>query len=199
MTCSRKQLRKSFVLVRMSFLRIASAGFLLVRLVLETHAAGVQFAGVNLAGAEFTEHRLPGAYGNDYIYPSTADVDYFLGKGMNLIRRPFRWERLQHSTNAPFNGARSQTAPPPRERTTLERPVVSGQGCFGGFASRFGDCAPGTEYVAGDGTEFVVVATFVSDAPVLAVLAKPPVTVLAPVPTPPTASSLASPKKPADA
>jgi endoglucanase len=83
--------------------KIAAIGFLLVWPVLATHAAGVQFTGVNLAGAEFTENRLPGAYGNDYIYPSTSDVDYFLGKGMNIIRLPFRWERLQHSTNAPLN------------------------------------------------------------------------------------------------
>jgi endoglucanase len=67
------------------------------------HAAGVQFAGVNLAGAEFTENALPGTHGQNYIYPSTQEIDYFLSKGMNTIRMPFRWERLQHATNAPFN------------------------------------------------------------------------------------------------
>ena len=49
--------------------------------------------GVNLSGAEFGEGR--GTYGKDYIYPSAATVDYFAGKGMNAVRLPFKWERLQ--------------------------------------------------------------------------------------------------------
>ena len=34
-----------------------------------------------------------------------AEVDYFRNKGMNIIRLPFRWERLQQTTNAAFNSA----------------------------------------------------------------------------------------------
>jgi endoglucanase len=56
----------------------------------------VQYAGVNLAGADFG-WALPGTYGVDYIYPTRAEVDYFAGKGMNTIRLPFMWERLQRS------------------------------------------------------------------------------------------------------
>jgi endoglucanase len=56
----------------------------------------VQYAGVNLAGADFG-WTLPGTYGVDYIYPTRAEVDYFAGKGMNTIRLPFMWERLQRS------------------------------------------------------------------------------------------------------
>lgn len=63
----------------------------------------VQYAGVNLAGAEFGEGNLPGTYNQTYTYPTRAEVDYFTSKGMNVFRLPFRWERLQHSTLASFN------------------------------------------------------------------------------------------------
>src|ERR1700736_1698073 len=39
--------------------------------------------GVNLAGADFGPvDRRPGVYGQDYFYPTHAEVDYFVGKGM---------------------------------------------------------------------------------------------------------------------
>lgn len=53
-------------------------------------------AGVSLAGAEFGTN-VPGSYGVDYTYPTTAEVDYFVGKGLGVFRVPFRWERLQPS------------------------------------------------------------------------------------------------------
>lgn len=59
--------------------------------------------GVNLAGAEFGPVAYPATYGRDYIYPNQDEVDYFLAKGMRLIRLPFTWERLQHSTQAEFD------------------------------------------------------------------------------------------------
>jgi endoglucanase len=65
--------------------------------------AQVQFAGVNLAGAEFGEGNLPGTYNQHYTYPTKAEVDYFTAKGMNVFRLPFRWERLQHETWAVLN------------------------------------------------------------------------------------------------
>jgi endoglucanase len=63
----------------------------------------VEYAGVNLAGAEFGDHTLPGNYNQHYTYPTKAEVDYFTGKGMNVFRLPFRWERLQHSAYANLN------------------------------------------------------------------------------------------------
>jgi endoglucanase len=66
--------------------------------------APLDFVGVNLAGAEFGEHaKLPGRFGTEYTYPNQDEVDYFAAKGMNLIRLPFRWERLQHSLNREFD------------------------------------------------------------------------------------------------
>lgn len=64
---------------------------------------GLAFAGVNLAGAEFG--KVPGTYATDYAYPAPANIDYFAQLGFNLIRVPFRWERLQPTLNSPFAAA----------------------------------------------------------------------------------------------
>ncbi len=61
--------------------------------------------GVNLAGAEFGESKLPGTYGVDYTYPTAAELDYYQSKGLTLIRLPFRWERLQRGLYGPLDGA----------------------------------------------------------------------------------------------
>jgi endoglucanase len=61
--------------------------------------------GVNLSGAEFAAERLPGVLGTDYAYPERADLAYFKSTGMNLIRLPFRWERVQHSLQGPLDTA----------------------------------------------------------------------------------------------
>jgi endoglucanase len=56
----------------------------------------VQYTGVNIAGGDFAAENLPGKYGFDYIYPEPDAIAYFSAKGMNIIRVPTRWERLQH-------------------------------------------------------------------------------------------------------
>ena len=61
--------------------------------------------GVNLAGAEFAAQKLPGVLGTDYAYPTRAELAYFKDSGMNLIRLPFRWERIQHSLKSPLDRA----------------------------------------------------------------------------------------------
>jgi endoglucanase len=66
-------------------------------------SADILYAGVNLSGAEFGQSHLPGTYGSDYIYPNSTEVDYYKSKGMNIIRLPFRWERLQHTNNVPLD------------------------------------------------------------------------------------------------
>jgi len=68
--------------------------------VVSCSAATIQYAGVNLFGAEFSPGNLPGTYGSTYVYPNQTEVDYFRSKGMNIFRLPFRWERLQRSANA---------------------------------------------------------------------------------------------------
>lgn len=60
------------------------------------------YTGVNLSGAEFGT-KLPGLFGVDYTYPTNSEVDYFIGKGMNTFRIPFRWERLQRTLDGPLD------------------------------------------------------------------------------------------------
>jgi len=52
------------------------------------------YRGVNLAGGEFGDV-LPGTENRDYKWPTTSEVDYYVGKGMNTFRIGFKWERLQ--------------------------------------------------------------------------------------------------------
>ncbi|GLU31924.1 glycoside hydrolase family 5 protein [Trinickia caryophylli] len=59
--------------------------------------------GVSLAGAEFAPGSLPGNYGSNYMYPTTESVTYYKSKGMNIVRLPFLWERLQPTLNEPFD------------------------------------------------------------------------------------------------
>jgi endoglucanase len=60
--------------------------------------------GVNLAGAEFGE-KMPGAFGEDYTYPTAGDLDYFKAKGLTLVRLPFKWERIQPVLGADLDQA----------------------------------------------------------------------------------------------
>ncbi|MBM7044244.1 MULTISPECIES: glycoside hydrolase family 5 protein [Rhizobium] len=69
-------------------------------------ASQLCYRGVNLSGAEYGER--DGAVNVNYTYPSEETVGYFAGKGMNVVRLPFRWERLQPVLGQPFNGAELQ-------------------------------------------------------------------------------------------
>jgi endoglucanase len=85
-----------------------SAVLLLAALVCSRTAtchALIRYTGVNLAGADFGDANLPGAYGQnaDYVYPNANEISYFVGKGMNTFRLPFRWERLQRTMNGAFD------------------------------------------------------------------------------------------------
>src|SRR5258706_6527116 len=76
----------SYQMMMKSYLLRLGLMFLGVATVVSNSAAAVQYAGVNLAGAEFgvVGHTFPGTYGTDYIYPNQTEVDYFKGKGMNI-------------------------------------------------------------------------------------------------------------------
>lgn len=58
-----------------------------------------RLTGVNLAGAEFNSKKNPGVPFKDYTYPSTAEMTYIAAQGANVIRLPFRWERIQYQLN----------------------------------------------------------------------------------------------------
>lgn len=64
-------------------------------------ASGVCFKGVNLSGAEYGDR--DGIEGQHFIYPSEETIAYFVGKGMNIARLPFSWERLQPTLNSPLS------------------------------------------------------------------------------------------------
>ena len=59
--------------------------------------------GVNLAGADFGAGR--GVYGTDYIYPNASELDYYREKGIELIRLPFTWERMQPELGGALDAA----------------------------------------------------------------------------------------------
>ena len=71
--------------------------------------------GVNLAGAEFGNgdaqnghedpKTVPGVFGKDYTYPTHEEIDYYASKGLDVIRLPFLWERLQQTKLGPLDPA----------------------------------------------------------------------------------------------
>jgi endoglucanase len=60
--------------------------------------------GINLAGAEFGNNPR-GTFGVDYTYPTTENIDYYADQGLDSIRVPFKWERLQPTDNGPLDPA----------------------------------------------------------------------------------------------
>lgn len=83
--------------------QLAALSCLLLAMALPSPARGIEFRGVNLASGEFGPDQLPGTYGLHYTYPISDEVDYFLGKGANTVRVPFRWERLQQNLLTPLD------------------------------------------------------------------------------------------------
>lgn len=65
--------------------------------------AGLDLLGVNLSGAEFGG--TAGKVGYNYTYPTHAEIDYYASKNLNVIRLPFRWERLQTTLDGPLDSA----------------------------------------------------------------------------------------------
>lgn len=59
--------------------------------------------GVNLSGAEFGD--AGNRYGYDYIYPSEKDLDFYQSRGIELIRLPFKWERMQTTLGGKLSSA----------------------------------------------------------------------------------------------
>ena len=73
-----------------------------------TAGAPLQYTGVNIAGGEFNSESLPGEYGRDYIYPDARTVAFFATKGMNIIRVPVLWERLQRQVDGDLDAEEMQ-------------------------------------------------------------------------------------------
>jgi hypothetical protein len=82
-------------------------------LMAQARASDLQL-GVNLSGGEFAsaggDERItefsnenPGVYGVDYQYDGQETFDYLASVGMESIRLPFRWERIQPELGAPLD------------------------------------------------------------------------------------------------
>lgn len=64
-----------------------------------------QMVGVNLAGAEFNNKKIPGRYAFDYIWPTADEISRYSSAGFTVIRVPFLWERLQPELNGPLQSS----------------------------------------------------------------------------------------------
>jgi hypothetical protein len=76
--------------------------------VVEAHPpTDTSMRGMNTSIGAFTQTGFssasPGTYGEDYLYPDRADFAYLRGRGHNLTRVPFRWERLQPNIINPLD------------------------------------------------------------------------------------------------
>jgi endoglucanase len=81
---------------------------------------GRQLRGINRAGAEYGS-TWEGWDNNPYFeWPSAAirmnELDHFASKGMNVVRLPISWERLQHTLNGSLD---------PEYRCNLEKYVAA--------------------------------------------------------------------------
>src|SRR5438094_8361772 len=91
--------------IRLAFISLAIALFALPQFLIPAIAgpSGMTLQGVNISGAEWGASVIPGTVGVNYIYPTTYELDYFSSKGMNIIRVPFSWERMQPNANTPLD------------------------------------------------------------------------------------------------
>lgn len=88
---------------------------LLATLLSSPSLAQNQLTGVNLAGAEF-------AHGT--FWPTAQEITYFTDKGMNVIRIPFLWERMQPSLYGSFNSSQQSGLTTAVERVTATGAVA---------------------------------------------------------------------------
>jgi endoglucanase len=64
--------------------------------------SGVALLGVNLSGAEYGDP-VTGKVNYDYTYPTNSEIDYFASLGLNVMRIPILWQRLQPTQDGPLS------------------------------------------------------------------------------------------------
>lgn len=57
--------------------------------------------GLNISGGEFGG--TGGTHGVNYWYPTWSELKYYADKGVDLIRLPIRWERVQDALDGPLD------------------------------------------------------------------------------------------------
>lgn len=63
-------------------------------------STSVELIGINMSGAGFASHVLPGMNNRNYIFPTESHFKYWKAQGINTIRFPVIWERLQPTLNS---------------------------------------------------------------------------------------------------
>ena len=63
----------------------------------------ISLVGVNLSGAGFGSSVLPGKHGTNYLYPAESYYQKYAELGLNLVRLPFLWERIQPQLDTELN------------------------------------------------------------------------------------------------
>lgn len=80
----------------------ALAGSMLLLLITACgEARPLRYVGMNLSGAEYPSEKMA-LWRTKEVYPDRRVVDYFADRGMNIIRLPIDWERLQPQLCGPL-------------------------------------------------------------------------------------------------
>lgn len=88
------------------FLSAALLGLALLQATSTASAGTPTMIGANIAGGDFGgSGAYPGLLGTDYWYPRAADIDMTKAIGCELIRVPFKWDRIQHDTEGVLDAA----------------------------------------------------------------------------------------------
>jgi endoglucanase len=92
------------------FLSIGIAVFQLITFLAaqSTPKEALQLTGVNIAGGEFAPQKIPGEFNHDYTYPEAYSINYFADKGVNVVRLPVLWERMQRQVGTPIDDTEMQ-------------------------------------------------------------------------------------------
>ncbi|MFV1944171.1 cellulase family glycosylhydrolase, partial [Pseudomonas luteola] len=66
-------------------------------------AEPVDLVSLNLSGAGFAPHVLPGINGTNYIFPVESYFQQWSARGIKTFRFPIIWERLQPKLGGPLD------------------------------------------------------------------------------------------------
>lgn len=87
-------------LKRLGRLAVLAGGAMLLSLFC-SEARPLRYVGMNLSGAEYSSSKMA-RWRTKEVYPDRHVVDYFADRGMNIIRLPVNWERLQPQLCGPL-------------------------------------------------------------------------------------------------
>ncbi|MEG3166325.1 glycoside hydrolase family 5 protein [Sphingomonas sp. PB2P19] len=71
-------------------------------------ARPLRYTGLNLGAGGFASKQKPALYGKHYAYPNAREAAPFVAAGMNIVRVPVLWDRLQAQPMAPLDATEMQ-------------------------------------------------------------------------------------------